>query len=172
MIISAAVILSGVAIMGQTTVRSWWNLTEAWNRFEARSQQASSTGIDHVTHTCTVLTALVADFTFENTGRVSIHEFSSWDVFVEYYTITGDYYQKRLSHQSGASLANDEWQVAGIYRDAGAAQAEIFNPNILDPTEDIVLRLRIFPPARTSPANSNRLTLAVSNGVTLTTTFC
>jgi len=53
--------------------------------------------------------------------------------------------------------------VVGLYQDAATAEREHFEPGILNPGEEIVVRLRALPPV--GPNTTNRAAISPANGV-------
>lgn len=108
------------------------------------------------------------DVTIKNTGQTALKDFKYWDVVVQYYQSSGTYHQVYLPYSAAYPPANNEWAVKGIYIDAGAGTHEIFEPNIFDPGEQIIIELNLSPAAN---AGSNQLVIGVANGVTASALF-
>ena len=103
-----------------------------------------------------------------NTGSTKLSDFAEWDVIVEYYQDSGDMVMAWLPYTTGA-LNDNQWQVAGIYMDAASLSSEVFEPNILDPGEEMVVRLKVQPSVGLT--TTNRISLGTANGVTASTIF-
>ena len=74
-----------------------------------------------------------------------------------------------LSHTTSAFPSNNQWTVSGIYLDAGTLEAEVYEPNIFNPSEEMIVKLIIIPAI---PSNTDNLvTIGVTNGVTLAAPF-
>ncbi len=161
-----AILLSGVMMLSQAGIVSLRQTVDAWDGLQTRQSAILQTRVD-VTDTSS--SPPQVDITVRNTGQVPIRAFSAWDVFVQYYTTGGAYYIKRLTYTTAASPGDNEWTVEGIYTNESASIVEVFQPNILDPDEYLVIRLSLSPSARTS--QPNQAVIAVSNGVTVSTSF-
>ena len=161
-----AILLSGVMMLSQAGIVSLRQTVDAWDGLQTRQSAILLTrlSVADTTHT-----PPQADITLQNTGQVHMATFSAWDVFVQYYTTSGTYYIKRLTYTTAASPGDNEWTVTGIYTNESASTTEVFQPNIFDPDEYLVVRMKLSPAARTSQVNY--ATIAVSNGVTVSTTF-
>lgn len=110
------------------------------------------------------------DWFVSNTGQTQLRVYEDWDVVIVYQdsASTGLVVQ-RLVYTTNASPLAGEWTVTGIYRDAGTLTAEVFNPGIVDPGEEFIIRAQLDPAISTPTTNS--VTLAVENGVTVSAQF-
>lgn len=79
--------------------------------------------------------------TIENTGQLKLASFSKWDYIVEYYDASDNHYVKWLPYSEG-TLDDDEWQYTGIFV---SGQPEAFEPNILNPEEQLALEAKLNP---------------------------
>ena len=111
----------------------------------------------------------LVDFTVKNSGQFPLHDFDSWDVLLQYYEVDRSYNIVWLPYTTALSPGNDQWTVTGLYVDAVAGQGEIFQPNVLDPGEEAVIRVRLNPAAYRHYAN--QVTFVTPNGVALTQPF-
>lgn len=110
------------------------------------------------------------DWSVGNTGQTQFREFADWDVVITYQDAAGSGLQVQyLTYTTSATPAAGEWTVTGIYRDAGTLTAEVFNPGIVDPGEEFIIRAELSPSIATPTTNT--VTLAVENGVTVSAQF-
>ena len=110
------------------------------------------------------------DWSVANTGQTQFRVFSDWDVVIVYQDSAGAGLQvNHLDYTTNVSPSAGEWTVTGVYRDAGTLTAEVFNPGIVDPGEEFIIRAQISPVIAASTTNT--ITLAVENGVTVTEQF-
>ena len=105
------------------------------------------------------------EVTLENSGQTKIADFDKWDVIVQYYDDTGTYYTKWLPYTE-ATLGDNEWEVVWI-RLNGAA--EVFEPNVLNPEEQINIRAQLSPPV--GAGTTNMVVVATPNGIPASTYF-
>lgn len=77
----------------------------------------------------------------ENGGQTKLAHFDKWDIIVQYYDATGTYYVKWLPYTE-ATLDDNEWEVAWIRLNG---QAEVFEPNVLNPGEQLMIRAQLNP---------------------------
>jgi len=77
----------------------------------------------------------------ENSGQTKLNNFARWDVIVQYFGDGGSYYTKWLPYTEG-TLGDNEWKVSWIHLDG---ETEVFEPNILNPGEEIKIMARLDP---------------------------
>jgi hypothetical protein len=141
------------------------------------SVDASTTGLEEVgqrneiilrTELSPISTAMPAADTLEvimeNTGQVRLAEFDKWDFIVHYRDDAGVYHVEWLPY--AAEPGANEWNVAWI-RLNGAT--EVFEPNVLNPGEQIMLQALLDPAP--GPGTTNIVVVATPNGVTTSTYF-
>ncbi len=165
-LISVAFLVIGVGTLAQGSFKSVTLMTDAWSSLEDTSGEISHTKIEVLS---TAHSAPTVDVTVKNSGLEPLRDFASWDLLVQYYNSVGTYYAKSLTYTTAAAPGNDEWTVTGIYLDASASVAEVFQPSVLDPEEEAVIRLKLSPAARTSP--QNLLVIGTPNGVSVSTMY-
>jgi hypothetical protein len=97
-----------------------------------------------------------------NSGQVKLSRFSKWDVIVEYYSQDGTYYTAWLPY-AGGTPGDNEWTVEGIYLSAENQTAEVFEPGILSPGEEMVIEARLNPPVKKNTTGD--VLVSTPNGV-------
>ncbi len=163
-LITVAVVLAGVALMSQSTFTSMKQLSDAWKQMEVTSGEITRTALEVVS---TNHAPPQVDVTLRNAGQTSLLDFELWDVIAQYYENNGTYHVVHLTYTSSPVPGDNQWTVEGIYIDAGASTPEVFQPNILDPSEEIVVRMKLAPGAR-SPGQ-NLAVVSAPNGVSALT---
>jgi hypothetical protein len=101
----------------------------------------------------------------ENTGSTKLADFEKWDVIVQYYGNGGTYYTTWLPYDSETPSAN-EWTVAWIHLDGAA---EIFEQNILNPGEQVMIQAELYPAA--GAGSTNMVIVATPNGIPISAHF-
>jgi hypothetical protein len=93
------------------------------------------------------------DVVIANRGRLKYAEpaLSEWEIVVRYEDAGGTPYVEYLSYAS--TLATGTWTVQQIYLDQGTATNEIYEPDILNPDEEMVIRARLANAAGASTVN-------------------
>lgn len=161
-----ALMLATVSFLAQGSFTAMAQLSDAWTTEEERRlvdarTSVTSGGVTYATPN--------VDVTVTNNGDEAIRGFSMWDVLVQYYETDGTYHSTWVPYVAGTSPGDGQWSVTGIYLDAGTLKAEATQPGILDPSEELILRVSVTP-AADSTAN-NRVIIGTANGVTLSTPF-
>ena len=142
------------------------------------SVDASTTGLEEIgqrdetmmrTELSSVSTSLPAadtlEVTLENSGQVKLADFDKWDVIVQYHDGTGTYYTRWLPYTVG-TLGDNEWEVAWIQLNGAA---EVFEPNVLNPEEQIMIRAQLNPSA--GAGTTNMVVVSTHSGITASTYF-
>ena len=155
LVIYAAVTLGGEALRAVDTVGTCWRQMEHATEERSRTQ-LSLTGSEEEE------AGAVLKVTVANQGSLKLHSFSSWDVLVQYYDSGGGYHIKWLPYTSSADPGANQWTVQGLYLDA-PTDAEIFEPGILNPSEELVLKARVSPSA---VMTRTLMVVGTPNGVT------
>ena len=101
----------------------------------------------------------------ENSGQTKLADFDKWDIIVQYYDGTGTYHVEWLPHAE-AVLGDNEWEVAWIRLNDGA---EVFEPNVLNRQEQIMIRAQLNPSV--GAATTNMVIVATPSGITASTYF-
>ncbi len=142
------------------------------------SVDASTTGLEEMgqrdetimrTELSSVNTSMPAsnilEITLDNTGHTKLADFDKWDVIVQYYDGTGTYYTTWLPHTS-EELGDNKWTVSWIHLDGSA---EIFEPNVFNPGEQLMITAQLDPSA--GAGTTNMVVVATPNGIPLSTHF-
>ena len=161
-----ALMLATVSLLAQSSFTAMAQLSDAWTSEEERRlvdarTSVTSGGITYATPS--------VDVTVVNNGDESIRGFSKWDVIVQYYETDGTYRSVWVPYVSGTSPGDGQWAITGIYLDAATLKAESTQPGILDPSEELILRVSVTP-AADSTAN-NRVIISTANGITMSAPF-
>jgi hypothetical protein len=100
----------------------------------------------------------------ENTGQVRLADFDKWDFIVHYSDGDGASHVEWLPY--AATPTDNEWNVSWI-RLNGAS--EVFEPNVLNPGERVMLRATLVPAA--GAGTTNMIVVVTPNGVSVSTYF-
>ena len=165
-IIMTALMLAGISILAQGSFTAVDNVSESWKGMETRSAEIARTNLAilDVSYASPTL-----DVTVANTGSETLRDFANWDVFVRYYEGDGTLHDSYLSYSTASPTDDNEWQTLGIYLDASAGAEESFQPGLLDPAEELVVRLRMAPAP--DDAANNVVVFGTPNGVTVSKPF-
>jgi len=105
------------------------------------------------------------EIVLENTGQTKMADFEKWDIIVQYYDGSGAYHVAWLPH-SAAGGGTNEWGVNWIYLNG---QPEQFEPNVLNPGEQIMIATQLDPAV--GAGTTNMVVVSSSSGVTSSTYF-
>jgi archaellum component FlaF (FlaF/FlaG flagellin family) len=162
------VIFAAVLTLSQASLAAQDTVQESWRDMETR--------YDDQSHTDLAVIGVVTDeeagegmtVTLRNEGDTRLTDFDQWDVFLEYYGPSGTYKIRWLAYSEEIDPTN-AWTVSGIYADAAAGIGERFEPGILNPGEEMVVRIGLSPAIGLDTAN--RIAISATNGVGTSTIF-
>jgi hypothetical protein len=138
-------------------------VSESLRTMEARMEQQSRTDLSPVGAT-TISGGGVVEVTLRNEGDTKLADFDRWDVILQYRGSDGGYYAGWYPFGSG----QNEWSVYDIFLDAPST-AEVFEPDILNPGEEIVIWVSVSPGV--AAGTTNLVTVAAPNGICASTVF-
>ena len=99
----------------------------------------------------------------QNNGQTKLGDFAKWDVIDQYYDPGGTYYVKWLPYTENATLGDDQWRKKGIYLNSENLTAEVFEPGILNPGEEIVIEAKVNP--QVGIGTSNLIVTSTPSGI-------
>ena len=132
-------------------------MCDSWKEQEAQMTDRSHTSITAVSSNTTADGSQVK-ITVRNGGNTSMANFDCWDVIVRY----GEGDVQWLPY----SPAAPGWTVSSFSHEGGP---EVFDPNILNPGEEMTVLLQLSPPV--GQDYTNLATMATPNGVTTSISF-
>lgn len=165
-IICIALVVFGGMTMAQGFFSSVDSSTLGWDTAKARDEAIMRTELSAVSTTMPAAGSLKV--TLRNDGQTKLSDFNDWDIIVQYYDGSDNYYVKWLPYTIGTP-ANNQWTVAGIYQDASGGTAEVFETGILNPGEEIVIWAELSPAV--GSGTTNLVVISTSNGISASTTF-
>jgi hypothetical protein len=162
-IICIALIVFGGMTMSQGFITSVDTSTTGLEKISQRDETMIRT---ELTPTSTNMPSTdTLELTLENTGQTRLSDYEAWDIIVQYYDGTGTYHVEWLPY-TGETLGNNKWEVAWIRLNGNN---EIFEPGVLNPEEEIMVRAQLSPAVG---ANTTNLVVASTpSGVTASTYF-
>ncbi len=83
------------------------------------------------------------DLTISNSGNADYGNFDEWHISVEYLNGSGGLEIKQLPFSD--LVSDNRWMLQAIYEDAATALAEVVDRDVLNPREEMVVRLRLNP---------------------------
>jgi len=165
-LIGVALMVYGAVTLGGEALRAVDTVSVSWRAMESVAGERSRTEVS-LTETQTEEAGAVLKVTLVNDGSQKLHSFSKWDVMIQYYDVGGDYFIRWLPYTSSADPGANQWTVSGLYVNA-PTDAEIFEPGILNPGEELLLKARVSPAA---VVTQTMMIVGTSNGVTTSATL-
>ena len=158
-----------VLTLASSVISSHDNFQAEMRAMDTRLTAQSRTRLSQI-KARTVNGGTVIQTTYLNDGGEKIADFDSWDVIVQYYDTDtpSNYFMAWLPYVE-SSPATNEWTIKGIYADAERELADIYDPGILNPGEQLVIEA--YLPHTVAPASQVQVTLAVDNGMNLSSVF-
>lgn len=141
-LISIAIILGSGMMLAQSAVLSADQFSSKWKDMEVMAEDLARTMIAATTAQAIAPWDGVIEVTVENTGQRTLGKFADWDVMVQYYDSSNIYQIRRLDYVSGTTLGDNQWVVYAIQVNGSS---EIFQPGLLNPGEQVLLRLKPVP---------------------------
>ena len=162
------ILLFGVLTLTESFVRIQDGLAISWREMEERTAEQVRTAL-MVVESESINAGTALDITLRNTGSTKLTNFDGWDVITQHYDLTGDYLIDWHEYRESGPIVGGEWLVEGIYVAALTDVGEVFDPGILNPGEEIVIRAELSSPMDSGTAGL--ATISTWNGITASTVF-
>ena len=138
-------LLFGALTLAQGFYATQQQVIESWRAMEARIAERARTRLQPVG--AEVLAGGdVVEITVRNAGDVKVADLPRWDVILEYGAASAEV-AERIPYSSDLEPGPKQWTVRGLYLDAATGAPEAYDPGILNPGEEMVIRVRVSPPA-------------------------
>lgn len=158
-LIVIAVLLFAVMTLSERSLSAQDTIMESWREVEERMGERARTDLSIIT-TETKPGGGTVEITIRNEGSTKLADFEWWDVILQYYEAGG--YRVEW-------YPFGEWSVEGIYLDASETIVETFDPNILNPGEEMVIWVSVSPAVVV--ATTNQATVVTPNGISASSVF-
>ena len=168
--IVVAMIIFGSVTLISASLGAAGELSLTWDEVLKRKGDNNRTEITLITADISGAGADV-DISIRNSGQSALVSFTDWDAVIRYYDTTNNVGLniKWLVYATSSPPSANQWEVEGIYTDAGTKSAEIFEPNIFNPGEEMIVKVNIDPAIPVS--TDNVVTIGAENGVSLSAPF-
>ncbi|MCJ7605554.1 MAG: hypothetical protein MUO19_05915 [Dehalococcoidales bacterium] len=150
-LISIAILTFIGSTMYQSFMNSWDNVTTEFTAVASRTENLVRTSLTPVS-TYLLPGRQVLEITLKNDGDSVLSDFEEWDIIVQYYDYLNNFTNTWVDYSEGA-LADNQWQVKGIYLDAGNGTAEMIDTGFLNSDEEIVIQAQLSPMVHISAQN-------------------
>ena len=168
-IIIIAIMLSGALTLVVSAISPMDDIATSWKQMSTRTNEMQRTDISIIdAEIPEEQSGALVELTIRNEGNISLCDYDSWDMIVQYYSDNTTRSVAWLPYTT--SLENNKWTVPsypdGIYYNGSP---ETFEPNILNPGEDLKIQIQLDPPIGLN--TTNRATISASNGVSARAIF-
>ncbi|MBI3915148.1 MAG: hypothetical protein HY327_13305 [Chloroflexi bacterium] len=161
-IIVIGILILAVAGLSSFALSSQAAISESNREMQARLGERTQTNLSPVS-AVTTPAGDYAQITLKNSGNSKLMDFAQWDVILQYSDGTNTQI-KWYAYGSGVN----QWSQQ-IYQTTTPPTAEVFEPGILNPGEEIVITVNVSPPIGTG--TTNLATMATPNGITASAVF-
>ena len=168
--LAIALIMGAVMILTWSSLSSADQVSLAWEAKVQRSMQRDRSDLTLISADL-VATSTNIDVSIRNSGQTALRDFSHWDVIIQYYATSSNSGLNIdwLPYTTTSPPSAGKWTVNGLFLNAGTLKAEVYEPNVLNPGEEMILRINITPLIPTS--TDNLITIGEPNGVTVAAPF-
>ena len=161
-----ALMLMGVLTWSTASFNSMDSGIQSWKQMVEVAEEAARTDIEI---TGAQMQAPFVEVVIGNCGKVHIAQFNKWDMVVQYYDGNSTYNIGSLIYTEEVDPSDDEWTVDAIYTDNSRSQQEVFEPEILNPGEVMLVKLKLNP--QPGAGTTNRVVVSTPNGVVTSAQF-
>ena len=161
-----ALMLVGVLTWSNASFDSMDSGAQSWKQMVGVSEDAARTDIEI---TGAQMQAPFVEVVIGNCGKVHIAHFSTWDILVQYYDGNSTYNISSLVYTEEENPSDGEWNVDTIYADDSRSQQEVFEPEILNPGEVMLMKLKLEP--QPGAGTINRVVVSTPNGIVTSAQF-
>ncbi|HEY98180.1 MAG TPA: hypothetical protein G4O16_08400 [Dehalococcoidia bacterium] len=162
-LICIALIVFGGMTMSQGFMTTVDTSTTGLEDVRERGETLIRTELTPVSSSLTAANTL--EVILENTGQAKLADFDKWDFIIQYYDDMGTFHSTWLPYTSG-TLGDNEWGVSEILLNG---EAEIYEPNVLNQSESILLVAQLEPAVGDN--TTNMVVIATPEGITASTYF-
>ncbi len=163
-VICIALIVLGGMTMSQGFLTSADTAALSFEDISIREGEITRTEVDTL-RAVHLSWADVLRVTLENSGQTKLTSFNKWDLIVHYYDSGSTYHTEWLPFTE-ETLGNNQWQKGRIGLNG---PTEPFEPDILNPEEELVILAKLNPVA--GNATSGDITVVTPNGIYDTISF-
>jgi len=152
------VLLLAILILAHSFFSSQDAVLESWREMEERVGDRARTDLLPV-NAETIGGGSMVQVTLSNEGDTKLADFDQWDVIIQYYDASSAYHIKWLPY----AQVGDRWS------EDFSPEAQAFDPNILNPGEEMTVTISISP--WVGSPTTNQVIVATPNGISASTVF-
>ena len=158
-LIVITVLLLAILTLSYSFLSSQDTILESWREMEERLGERARTDISAL-EARTYDPGSTVEIILRNEGNTKLADFDQWDVILQYQSGDAQWYP----NGSGANTWG--W---GIYLDYSESTGEIFDKDILNPGEEMVIQIWVSPSV--GQPTTNTAIIATPNGISASTFF-
>jgi len=165
-IICIALMIFGGMTMSQNFMSSVDTSTMSLSEIGQRTETLTKTELTPISTNITLVPgADPLEIVLKNTGQTKMADFDKWDVIIQYFDDAGNYDVVWLPYDP-AGAGTYEWEIGWIRLDG---MPETFEPNVLNPGEEIMIRTWLDPSVGAN--TTNMVVISTPSGITCSTYF-
>lgn len=154
-LVSTALVIISAVTMIMSIFSSTNAMADSWKQMELQASEIRQTEITAIAPND--YAGGLINLTIRNDGQANIDDFPSWDIIAQRQNGNGGY----IVYTDNTTPGSNQWTVSGIYLSDNSS--EIFDPDILNPGEQMQLLINLNPAI--SVNETARITAATPNGV-------
>jgi hypothetical protein len=168
-LILVTVLISGAVTLVSSAISPVDTIAGSWKQMSENTVEMQRTDIAVIDVTVPEEDAgAIVELTVRNEGKVSLCDYNSWDMIVQYYSDNTTRAVAWLPYT--VALEDNKWTVPS-YPDGISfnGSPEVYEPNILNPGEEMKVRIQLDPPVGLN--TTNLATVSAANGISTRTIF-
>lgn len=167
--VAIALILGATLILTNAALTSASQLSVSWDDMIRRKGDIARAEMTLITADI-LATSTDIDISVRNSGQTAMTNFPDWDLTIRYYASSNNI-DLNISYLTYATStpATGEWTVQEIYADYSELDTEIYEPDVFNPGEEMLLKVNITPAIPTN--TDNVVIIGADNGISLPATF-
>jgi archaellum component FlaF (FlaF/FlaG flagellin family) len=158
-LIIIAVLMLSIFALAERSLNAQATIAESTRQLQERAGERARTNLMPI-GAKTTDSGNHVEVTLRNTGGTKLADFNQWDVILQYTDVANGYHVEWYS--------SDKW-TEQIYLTTLPLAAEVFEPGILNPGEEMVMTINVSPGVRAGTANL--ATLVTPNGIRASAVF-
>jgi hypothetical protein len=161
-VIIVALLVLTILGLAQSSLSAQASIAQSSGAMQARAGERARTNLTALGGQTTPLGDYV-QITVKNSGSTKLSSFSQWDVILQY----SDGANSQIKWYPYGNAVN-QWNQQ-IYQTATPPLAEVFEPGILNPGEEMIITVSVSPKVGTG--TTNMAVVSTPNGITASTVY-
>ena len=162
-LIVIALLVLAIVGLSQVSISSQASIAESAGLMQERTGDRARTNLSSLSAQTASLGSQVL-VALKNTGSTKLADFDQWDVILQYTDETSNPVAKWYP----LGTDTNQWSEV-IYSNASSEIAEVIEPGIFNPGEEMIVTINVSPAVGTG--STNLAVIATPNGITASTVF-